>query len=154
MKILLPGLYAETLVSAHFLCAESDLLGFGFGNELVLVSSYVDCCACKNYRLQCPRLSEVTRNSSFVWTTSRAWLGGRLRCSPMAVTCTSARDGSTSLVPSTSKTSSLLYCSMTAGHRLTSRSSTLPPAASSTCMTLRPAIVSSPYPLQSQVVLQ
>jgi hypothetical protein len=28
MKILLPGLYAETLVSAHFLCAEFDLLGF------------------------------------------------------------------------------------------------------------------------------
>ena len=72
MKILLSGLYAETLVSAHFLCAESDLLGFAFGNELVHLSDYVDRCACRNYRLQWPGPSEVARNSSFVWTTSRA----------------------------------------------------------------------------------
>jgi hypothetical protein len=51
MKILLPRLYAETLVSARFLYAESDLLGFAFGNELVPLSGYVDRCACKNYRL-------------------------------------------------------------------------------------------------------
>ena len=44
MKILLPRLYAETLVSAHFLCVEFDLLGFAFGNELVPLSSYVDRC--------------------------------------------------------------------------------------------------------------
>ena len=48
-KILIPGLYAETLVSVHFLCAESNLLGFAFGNELVPLSSYVDHCACRNY---------------------------------------------------------------------------------------------------------
>ena len=66
MKILLPGLYAETLVSAHFLCAESDLLGFAFGNELVPLSSYVDCCARRNCRLQWLRPSEVAENSSFV----------------------------------------------------------------------------------------
>ena len=63
----------------------------------------------------------------------------------MAVTCTSTKDGSTSPVPSTSKTSSLLYCGMTTGYKLTSRSSTLAPAVSSTCMTLRPVVVSSPY---------
>jgi hypothetical protein len=45
MKILLPGMYAEILVSAHFLCAESDLLGFAFGNELVPLFGYVDHCA-------------------------------------------------------------------------------------------------------------
>ena len=72
MKILLPGLYAEILVSAHFLCVESDLLGFAFGNELVPLSSYVDHCASRNYWLQWPGPSEVAGNSSFVWTTSRA----------------------------------------------------------------------------------
>jgi len=66
MKILLPRLYAETLVSAYFLCAESDLLGFAFGNELVPLSGYVDRCACRNYRLQWPGQSKVARNLSFV----------------------------------------------------------------------------------------
>ena len=66
MKILLPRLYAETLVSAHFLCDESDLLGFAFGNELVPLSSYVDHYARRNCRLQWPGPSEVARNSSFV----------------------------------------------------------------------------------------
>jgi hypothetical protein len=66
MKILLPRLYAETLVSAHFLCVESDLLGFAFGNELVPLSSYVDHCACRNYRQQWLEPSEVARNLSFV----------------------------------------------------------------------------------------
>ena len=65
MKILLPRLYVETLVSANFLCAKSDLLGFAFGNELVPLSSYVDHCACTNYQLQWPRPSEVTGNWSF-----------------------------------------------------------------------------------------
>ena len=46
----------------------------------------------------------------------------------MAVTCTSIGDGSTSPMPSTSKMGSLLYCGMTVGHRLTSRSLTLPSA--------------------------
>ena len=45
LKILLPRLYAETLVSAYFLCAKSDLLGFAFGNELVPLSGYIDRCA-------------------------------------------------------------------------------------------------------------
>ena len=66
MKILLPGLYAETLVSAHFLCAESKLLGFAFGNELVPLSGYVDRCAHRNYELQWSRMLEVAKNSSFV----------------------------------------------------------------------------------------
>ena len=66
MKIFLPGLYAKTLVSAHFLCAESDLLGFAFWNELVSLSGYVYHCARKNYRLQGPGPSEVTKNMSFV----------------------------------------------------------------------------------------
>ena len=66
MKILLPRMYAETLVSAHFLCVESNLLGFAFGDELVSLSSYVDLCARRNYRLQWPETSEVARNSSFV----------------------------------------------------------------------------------------
>jgi hypothetical protein len=48
MKILLPGLYVETLVSVCFLCAKSDLLGFAFGNELVPLSGYVDHCARRN----------------------------------------------------------------------------------------------------------
>ena len=145
MKILLPRLYAETLVSAHFLCAESDLLGFAFGNELVPLSGYVDHCARRNCRLQWPRLLGVAGNSSFVWMTSRAWPSGRWRCSPMVATCTSTEDGSTLPTPLTSKMSSLLYCGMTASHRLTSRSLTLPLAASHTRMTLRPAVVSSPY---------
>ena len=51
MKIFLPGLYAETLVSAHFLCAKFDLLGFAYGNELVHLSGYIDRCACRSYRL-------------------------------------------------------------------------------------------------------
>ena len=71
MKILLPRLYAETLVSARFLCAESDLLGFAFGNELVPLSGYVDRCAHRNYRLQWPEPSELTKNSSFVWMMSQ-----------------------------------------------------------------------------------
>ena len=66
MKILLPRMYVETLVSAHFLCAKYDLLGFAFGNELVPLSSYVDHCARRNCWLQWPGPSEVTRNSSFV----------------------------------------------------------------------------------------
>ena len=66
MKILLPGLYVETLVSAHFLCAKFDMLGFAFVNELVPLSSYVDHCACRNCRLQWTRPSEVTGNLSFV----------------------------------------------------------------------------------------
>ena len=66
MKILLPRLYAETLVSAHFLCAESDLLGFAFGNELVPLSGYVDHSASRNCRLQWPWPSKVTKNLSFV----------------------------------------------------------------------------------------
>ena len=51
MKIILPRMYAETLVSAHFLCAESDLLGFAFGNEFVPLSGYVDRCARRNYQV-------------------------------------------------------------------------------------------------------
>ena len=51
MKILLPRLYAETLISARFLCAESNLLGFVFGNELVPLSGYVDRCAHRNCQL-------------------------------------------------------------------------------------------------------
>ena len=66
MKILLPGLYAETLVSAHFLCVESDLLGFAFGNECVPLFGYVDRCARRNYRLQWPEPLEVAKNLSFV----------------------------------------------------------------------------------------
>ena len=65
-KILLPRIYTETLVSAHFLCVESDLLGFAFGNELVPLSGYVHCCAHRNCQLQWPGSSEVTENSSFV----------------------------------------------------------------------------------------
>ena len=157
MKILLPRMYVEKLLSAHFLCAESDLLGLAFGNKLVHLSSYVDHCACRSYRLRWLRPSEVTGSSSFVWTMSRASPSGRWRCSPMtpiASTYTSTRDGSTSPMPSTSKMGSLLYCGMTAGHRLTSRSSTLPPAASSTHMTLRLAVVSSLYLSWSRGVFQ
>ena len=150
MKILLPGMYAETLVSAYFLRVESDLLGFAFRNELVSLSSYVHHCACRNYRLQWPGPSEVTGNSSFVWTTSRACSGGRWMCSLMVATCTSIRDGNTLPMPSTSKTGSLLYCGMMAAHRLTSRSLTLPPTASSTRPTSRRAIISSPCPSWSQ----
>ena len=146
MKILLPRLYAETLVSPCFLFVESNLLWFAFGNELDPLSSYVDHCAHGNYWVQWPRSSEVVRNSSFVWTMSRAWPGGRWRCSPTTVTCNSAGDGSILPMPSTSKMDSLLYCGMTAGHRLTLRSSTLPLAASSTRMTSRLAVVSSPSP--------
>jgi len=146
MKILLPRLYVETLVSAHFLCDESNLLGFNFGNKLVPLSGYVDRCARRNCRLQWLGPSEVAGNSSCVWTTSRAWPGGRWRCSPTVVTCTSAEDGSTLPTPLTSKMSSLLYCGMTASHRLMSRSSTLIIAASSTRMTSRLAVISSPYP--------
>ena len=153
MKILLHGLHAETLVSARFLCAESDLLGFVFGNELVPLSGYVDCCARRNCQLQWPEPSEVAGNSSFVWMTSKAWPGGRWRCSPMVVSCTSARDGSTSPAPSTSKMGSLLYCGMTASHRLTLGSLTLPPTASSTCTTLRLEVVSSLYLSWSRGVL-
>ena len=72
MKILLPRLYAETLEIAHFLYAESDLLGFAFGNELVPLSGYVDCCARRNYQLQWPEPSKVIGTSSFVWMMSRA----------------------------------------------------------------------------------
>ena len=66
MEILLPGLYAETLVSAYFLCAESGLLGFAVGIELVPLSSYVDRCACRNCQLQWLGPSEVVGNSSFI----------------------------------------------------------------------------------------
>jgi hypothetical protein len=72
MKILLPALYAETLVSTHFLCAESNLLGFAFGNELVPLSSYVDHYAFRNYRLQWHGQLEVAENPSFVWKTSKS----------------------------------------------------------------------------------
>jgi hypothetical protein len=72
----------------------------------------------------------------------------------MVVTCTSAGDRSTLPTPSTSKMGSLLYCGMMVGHRLTSRSSTLPPATSSTRTTLSPAVVNSPYPSRSRGVLQ
>ena len=137
-----------------FLCAESNLLGFAFGNELVPLSGYVDHCACRNYRLQWLGPSEVVGNLSFVWTMSRALLDGRWMCSLMAITCTSTGDGSTSPMPSTSKMGSLLYCGMMANHRLTSRSSTSPPAASNTHTTSRPAVVSSPCPSRSQGVLQ
>ena len=153
MKILLPRLYAETLVSAYFLCAKSYLVGFAFGTKLVPLSGYVDRCACRNYRLQWPRPSEVTRNSSFVWTASIAWPDGRWRCSPMAVTCTSTKDGSTSPTPSTSKMGSLLYCGMMASHRLTSRSLTLRPTTSSTRTTSRMVVVSSPCLSRSRGVL-
>ena len=44
LKILHLGMYAEKLVSASFMFAESDLLGFAIGNELVPLSSYVDLC--------------------------------------------------------------------------------------------------------------
>ena len=54
MKILFSRLYVETLVSAHFLRAESNLLGFAFGNELVPLSGNVDCCARRNYRSLVP----------------------------------------------------------------------------------------------------
>ena len=36
MKILLPGFYVETLVSACFLCVESDLLGLPLAMNLCL----------------------------------------------------------------------------------------------------------------------
>ena len=66
LKILHLGMYAETLVSARFLCVESNLLGFAFGNQLVPQSGYVDRCVRKNYWLQWPWPSEVARNLSFV----------------------------------------------------------------------------------------
>ena len=119
LKILHPGMYAEKLVSARFLFAESDLLGFAIGNKLVPLSRYVDVCERRSCRLRLLGPSEVFENSSFVWTMSRAWPGRRWRCSPIAVTYTSARDGSTSPAPSTSKTGFLLYCGMTADHILT-----------------------------------
>ena len=52
LKILHPGMYAEKLVSARFLFAESDLLGFAIGNKLVPLSGYVDHCASRNCWLQ------------------------------------------------------------------------------------------------------
>jgi hypothetical protein len=55
LKILLPGMYAEKLVSAHFLCVESDLLGFAIGNELVPLSGYVNLCACRSGWLRWPK---------------------------------------------------------------------------------------------------
>ena len=51
LKILRPGMYAEKLVSAHFLFAESHLLGFVIGNELVPLSGYVDLCERRSCRL-------------------------------------------------------------------------------------------------------
>ena len=51
MMILLPRMYVEKLVSAHFLCVESDVLGFTFGNELVHLSGYVDHYALRSYHL-------------------------------------------------------------------------------------------------------
>ena len=157
LKILCPRMYAEKLISARFLFVESDLLGFAIRNELVPLSSYVDVCERRSCRLRLLGPSEVFENSSFVWTMSSAWPGGRWRCSltsPMAATCTFTEDGVTSPAPSTSAMGTLLYCGMTASHRLTSRSLTLPPTASSTRMTSRLEIVSSPCPLQSRGVLQ
>jgi hypothetical protein len=66
LKILHPGMYAEKLVSDHFLFAESDLLGFAIRNELVPLSSYVDLCERRSCWLRLPRPSEVFENSSFV----------------------------------------------------------------------------------------
>jgi hypothetical protein len=51
LKILHPGMYVEKLVSAHFLFAKSDLLGFAIRNELVPLSGYVDLCECRSWRL-------------------------------------------------------------------------------------------------------
>jgi hypothetical protein len=70
----------------------------------------------------------------------------------MAATCTSTRDGVTSHAPSTSVMGSLLYCDMMVGHRLMSRSSTLPSVVSSTRTTSRPVVISSPYPSWSRGV--
>ena len=64
--MLRPRMYVEKLVSAHFLFAESDLLGFAIGNELVPLSSYVDLCERRSYRLRLLGPSEVSKNSSFV----------------------------------------------------------------------------------------
>ena len=62
LKILCPGMYAEKLVSARFLFAESDLLGFAIGNELVPLSRYVDLCECRSCQLRLPGPSEVFEN--------------------------------------------------------------------------------------------
>ena len=51
LKILCPRMYVEKLVSACFLFAESDLLGFAIGNELVPLSGYVNLCECRSCRL-------------------------------------------------------------------------------------------------------
>jgi len=51
LKILCPRMYAEKLVSAYFLFAKSNLLGFAIRNELVSLSGYVDLCARRSYRL-------------------------------------------------------------------------------------------------------
>ena len=65
LKILHPGMYAEKLVSARFLFAESDLLGFAIGNELVPLAGYVDLRERRSYRLRLPGPSEVSGNLSF-----------------------------------------------------------------------------------------
>ena len=44
LKILRPRMYVVKLVSARFMFAEFDLLGFAIRNELVHLSSYVDLC--------------------------------------------------------------------------------------------------------------
>ena len=64
LKILRPGMYAEKLVSAHFLFAESDLLGFDIVNELVPLSGHVNLCERRSYRLQLPRPSEVPKTQA------------------------------------------------------------------------------------------
>ena len=44
LNILHPRMYVVKLVSARFMFAEFDLLGFAIRNELVHLSSYVDLC--------------------------------------------------------------------------------------------------------------
>ena len=51
LKILHPRMYVEKLVSACFLFAKSNLLGFAIGNELVPLSGYVDLYERRSYRL-------------------------------------------------------------------------------------------------------
>jgi hypothetical protein len=66
LKILCPGMYVEKLVSAHFLFAESDLLGFAIGNELDPLSGYVNLCERRSSWLRLLGPSKVFGNSSFV----------------------------------------------------------------------------------------
>jgi hypothetical protein len=73
LKIIRPRMHVEKLVSALFLFAKSDLVGYAIRNELVPLSRYVYLCAHRSSWLWLPVPSEVSRNLSFVWTTSRAW---------------------------------------------------------------------------------